>query len=845
MVKKLVALLLFLCPIAGFGQAVSGLGAVVHPLNKHNTNDLKDQTTFANGPHLIPSDGGLWLLESNADRIAFFKNDVVTEWPIRLKTYPNPYRSIGANPADFELDGTTIWFIENGTSGVDLLESVFAKLDTVTNQLTEWIVPISKPAGFVREPDGTVWIAMSQGTLLRLHLDTLAIETYRGPNTSAYSGIVAGPGGFLYLTDFGNSRIVRVDPSALPILTEVAWQMFDPSTARAEPTQPTLDGAGNVFVAEDVSGGAIGRLNLSTGEYDRFGARFLLHPTHFFLQGSFVYAVETDPAGGDGRFVIIDMSTATVNKIQTTPVPNTLVQPKVPSPPAVLRSFTVIPDTFTSSDSQPDGVIVASAPTTGVSRFTLPSGTVLPTSTSYSIAPVGGKVVAGVRGALVEFTLLPAAPTTDLVVPLAVNAANGKIQTDFVAFDAKTPHGNLTATFFSSPAPPSSAKSYPVALNATLSVPNALGAGQLNVGSAFGSLLFSPGALDTGNYQAATRSYAVRPDGGTYGFSLPAQPVDSGLTAGSTAVLFLGTRADEISIFGLYSAVGATGVATLRGPDGAVRGTYSFFLPANNRQEFNPAFSAFGASAELGDTITFDVSSGFVTPYSSLFERTGDLAVATPSFPAGHFAAPVAGSGATASGTVVTDLLFANPNPQPVALTVTFYPFGGGAPEVSTLVVPPGGGTAEVPYEDPSLGFGAVGVIASAPVEALARFAKRTPDGDFATTVPLISSASGTGRFLVSSDGRLRRNLYALNAGTPGTLTVRVLDAAGTVKVTQQYPIGSFQPLVVPNIGVSIAGVGGRIEYSSSAGTSIYAWLTATDSVTADAEAQAPLPILQ
>jgi len=842
-VKKLALLLLFLCPAAAFGQAVSGVGAVVHPLNKHDTNDFKDQTTYANGPRLVSADGGIWFLESNADRIAFFKNDVVTEWPIRSRTYVSPYRSIGANPADFELDGTTIWFIENGTSGIELQQSVFAKLDTVTNELTEWILPTSKPAGFVRVPDGSVWIAMSQGTLLHLHLDTRAIETYRGPNTFAYSGIIPGPGGFLYLTDFGNNRIVRVDVSQEPIVTELAWQMLPPTTALIEPTQPTLDGAGNLFVAEDISGGAIGRLNLATGEYDRFGAGFLLHPSHFFLQGNFVYAVETDPGGGDGRFVIVDMSVATVGKFPTTPVANTLIQPNTASPPATVRTFTVEPLTFTSVEAQPDGVVVASNPTTGVSRFTLPSGTVLTSSTSYSIAPLGGKVVAGVRGALVDFTLLPEAPATDLDVPLAINASNGKIQTDFVAFDGKAPHGNLVATFFSSPAPPSSAKAYGVAANTSLSVPNVLGPGQLNVGDAFGSLLFSPNTLDAGNYQIATRSYALPASGGTYGFSLSAQPVGSGLTVGSTGVIFLGTRSDEVSIFGIYSATGATGTATLHSPDGTVRGTYPFFLPANNRQEFNPAFSAFGVPAELGDTITFDIASGYVTPYASLFQHTGDLAVAVASRPATQFVAPIAGAGSAFSATYVTDFLFANPDPvAAVTLTVTFIPFGGGAPDVSTLTVPPGGATADLAFHDPGLGFGVLAVVPSGPVEALGRYAKRTANGDFATTTPLLTGVATSGRFLVSSDGRLRRNLYGWNAGAPGTVTIRVLNAGGTLRATLALPVGSRQPFVVPNIGVSIAGVGGRIEYSGTNGMALYPWLTAIDSVTGDADPQLPFP---
>jgi hypothetical protein len=162
-VKKLLVALFALCPLVSGAQVIFTSGAVVHPLSKHDTNDLKDQVTFANGPRLVPQNGGVWFLESNADRIAFFQDDTIKEWPIRSRTYDNPYRSIGASPADFEVDGTTIWFIENGSSGIELQQSVFGRLDTITNEMTEWILPLSKPAGFVREPTAP-WIAMSQGS---------------------------------------------------------------------------------------------------------------------------------------------------------------------------------------------------------------------------------------------------------------------------------------------------------------------------------------------------------------------------------------------------------------------------------------------------------------------------------------------------------------------------------------------------------------------------------------------------------------------------------------------------------------------------------------------------------
>jgi streptogramin lyase len=794
--------------------------------------------TFANGPRLVPQNGGIWFLESNADRIAFIQNDMIKEWPIRSRTYDNPYRSIGANPADFEVDGSVIWFIENGTSGIEIQQSVFGKLDTVTNEMTEWILPLAKPAGFVREPDGTVWIAMSQGSLIHLDLQTNQVTAYRGPNSFAYSGIVAGTDGNLYLADFGNNRIVRINPVTL---NEVAWQEVDPNFGRTELSQPTLDGAGHVFVAEEISGGAIARLDLSTGEWDRFGNGFLLDPTHFFLQGNFVYAVETDPSGGDGRFVVMDLSTVAFATLSSSPVLNNLSSLSLV--PAIVRTFTLTPLTFQSSDKPPDGTIAASKPATGISRFTLPSGTLLPTSTSFSIAPIDGKVISGVRGALVEFTLLPSGNSTDLVVPLAFNAANGLLRTDFVLFDAKAPTGDLVAEFFSSPVPPPPTKSYRVEANTTLTVPNALGSADLNAGDAVGSVLFTPHVGDTGNYQAATRSYAVRPDGGTYGFTLPAQEVSTGLTGASDRTLFLATQPGETSIFGTYSPTGATGTGTLRGPDGSIRGSYPFFLPENNRQEFNPAFSAFGVTPEAGDTITFDVTSGTIFPYSTFFQTTGDAAVVTPSTPGSTFVAPMTGSAPTSAGKIVTEILLANPDVNVAAsVNLAFFPADGGAVTETTATVPPGGSSV-VPYEDPALGFGSLLVKASSPVSAVARFANRTAGGDFAAAVPLLASSSSKGRFLVSSDTRLRRNVFVFNRGVAGTITIKTFNANGNVLGVQELPVGDHRSLILPNVGASTGASGGRIEYSGTEGTALYVWLASTDVVTGDSDAQAPLPI--
>ena len=119
-----------------------------------------------------------------------------------------------------------IWFICNGESLIDAGRSIFARLDTVTGALREWVLPGAKPAGFWRAPDGKVWIPQTDGRLQELDLNTLEVIDYRRDSddgtifTFAYSDVQSGADGALWMTDFGNNRIVRYEPGAD---TETSW----------------------------------------------------------------------------------------------------------------------------------------------------------------------------------------------------------------------------------------------------------------------------------------------------------------------------------------------------------------------------------------------------------------------------------------------------------------------------------------------------------------------------------------------------------------------------------------------------------------------------------------------
>jgi streptogramin lyase len=831
---------LFAAAELSYGQAAT-VGMVLHPLNPHDTDNATNVPTFADGARLVTANGGVYFLEANADRIAFFKNDVITEWPVRSRSYASPYRHIGASPADFELDpdGHTIWFFENGASGIDALQSVFAKLDTETNVMTEWILSISRPAGFYRDPDGvTVWIAMSQGTLVRLNLSSLQVDDFRSPHSVAYSGLLLGPDGALYLSDFGSNRIVRFDRATLG---ETAWQTFDPTKVQERMSQPIFDVAGNIYFAEDISGGAIGRLNLSSGTFDRLAAGYLDSPTHFFLQGNFVYVTETDPLGGDGRVVIVDGDTAPKTNSTLTPVTATFIT--VPGTSATMRTFTLTPITFQSSDSPPDAAVSAVSPAIGVSRFPVPHGSKFPSTTSYSITLLDGKPLCGIRGALAEFILLPAANPTDFIVPLALNDPTGIVRTDFLFHAPTTAATTVTALFYDSPVPPAPQVSYTLPADQTLFVANGLGSNGLILGQVSGSLRFAPFVGTAASFSGLCRTSSRRADGGTFGFQLPDVPVSQGLTTGSASALFFAPEDSETTIFGIYSPTGAVGSAVLSGPDGTVRGNVPFFLPANNRVEFNPAFQAFNVPAEAGDFVTFSIDSGTIFPYAVFYEASGDAAVGTPVVTSSDFVFPLIGSGEGANGAnFVSTVLFANPDPQNAAtINTALYPLDPASEiDLSTVTVPPGG-SARLDFGPANPGIGSLLVRSSLPVWAAARVANQTNLGDYAGfAAPLLGA--GQPKFLVSGDSSLRVNLIVYNRGGEGQLTITGFNASGGTTATLTVPVRSHSPFLLPEARHALHIPGqGRIEVSGTTGTSLYGWLSSADRITGDPDVEPPI----
>ena len=195
-----------------------------------------------NGVRLqVQPDGSVWFLEATSDSIAYLKDGVIKRWQIRTDA------QIGANPVDFQIDGNLVWFIESGQSQIDGGTCAYARLDTTTGQLTEWVIPGTIPAAFYRGPDGLVWFPQSGAVMQSFNPDTLEVVNWRSPATYAYADMTVAPDGSFWLADFGNNRIVHWAPGAP---TETSWTFFPLTGGRLNPAQVELDENGWLWIVQ-------------------------------------------------------------------------------------------------------------------------------------------------------------------------------------------------------------------------------------------------------------------------------------------------------------------------------------------------------------------------------------------------------------------------------------------------------------------------------------------------------------------------------------------------------------------------------------------------------------------
>ncbi len=780
-------------------------------------------------------DGSVWFLVPALDRIAVLRDGTTTQWAIRDDTH------LGANPVDFEIDGDVVWYLCNGESLIDAGHSILGRLDTVTGQIREWEVPGGRPAGFYRAPDGKVWIPQTNQKVQSVDLETLEVIDYRSPLTIAFSDIVVGPDGALWMTDFGNNRIVRYEPGAPQ---ETSWTLVDPTLAILNPSQIQFDGEGRLWISE-FSGGRVERFDPSNNESTSFVG--FLNPIHFDLFGGRVYV--TEAAGSKGQIAVLDprLAGGTTRTLE----PQTLdVGSLVNTRAAVVHDRTAIRSTFTSP---PVAIPAADLPVAlgigGILR------TQLPWTNAYGIDVVGGEVWVGSAGRVAELTLQTVGSAADLIAPVATQLAG-----------AADVEGRIDVTLYNpSDTPISGDLLYlfsPGFFAARTSF--TLGPGQTSLLSdAFGDLgsstipfigpvriLVTSGPAD--QLVATVRTAQARADGGSFGYSVPATSASEALNAGDSRTLFTGSRESDVSVFGFYSPAGAEAVFTLVAPDGSVRGSIPISITSNVAEEFSPAASAFSVPAEPGDVIRVAITNGTLYPYVRIVDAgSSDVALSLPAKATSDAVFPNVGNAVGLFDTsFMSDLFLSNPDPTAAAnVQISFYPLGSdGPPAIATVTLPPGGaalvGNVLETLFHVKVGQGAMLVESDVPVASSLRIAAIHDEGDFATlALPLDSgdTVPATGAFMIGELQTVNRrtNLLLFNRGAAGLVTVIAYNGNGDEIGRLQVAVGVNRAArvnsVLPALG-SNEERNGRIVVQASEGMILYAWAAQIDGPTGDLE---------
>lgn len=778
-------------------------------------------------------DGSLWFLLPTADRIVHLSGNTMRQWQIRND------RNIGANPVDFEIDGDFVWFIETGQSQIESNESVFARLDTRTGQLREWIVPGTRPAGFVRTADGKVWLPQTDRRLQLLDLETRAVTDYRSRLTIAYTDVVLGPDGALWLVDFGNNRIVRYEPGAA---TETSWTMLEPGLGLLNTTQIAFDESGDLWMSQ-FDGLSVDRFDPATGEL-KIHAGFT-RPIHFDIFGGRLYVAEA--AGTNGTVVVFDPALATGTTRALTAQTNDVAESTNRSR-AEIRDTTITPTTFsTSTDPIPEADLKVTSTVPGILRTEFPS------RNAYGIDVEGGVVWVGSEGRVARLLLQTIGTAPDVAVPVAsqfTGPEDSQIRVQITLHNRGTDPITGDALYLFSPASFAPRATFTLAPGQTLVLDDAF----RNAG--LGSLIFGPVRVRVTSGQAAdlvtsVRTIRTRPDGAAFGYAIPGRSAMESVREGTSRTLFTGSRTTDISIFGFFSPGGAQATATLVAPNGAVRGTRKIDVTANVAQEFNPAASAFGVAPQPGDVIRVAVESGALQPYVSVFTPSStDVAVSLPVNVSTEAFIPNAGSFPGGDRSFFSDLLLSNPGSGAAAATVRFYPLGASSPITRTVSLPPGGSAV---YEDvlPALfgvsaGQGAITVASDVPVAAALRVMSRLPDGDYSGFAPALDAAesvpTGGGSLLaigVPQSAARRSHLLLFNAGEAGVVTVTGFDGGGNPIGTLTVPLQANEAARVNSIFATLGAFDvpvGSIRVSASAGMRVYAETAELDTVTSDPE---------
>jgi len=160
----------------------------------------------------------------------------------------------GGDPHTLVTDGKgTIWFtVQNGGR--------VGRLDTATGKVTEF-QSSGRPYGIALDKAGNVWFCrMAEDKLGRIDARTGKMSEVDTGAGSAPRRMAAAPDGTLWVTLFGNGKLLHFDPVAGKAIREYSL----PAGPQGGPYAVTIDGGGIVW-ANEINTDTVVRLDPATG----------------------------------------------------------------------------------------------------------------------------------------------------------------------------------------------------------------------------------------------------------------------------------------------------------------------------------------------------------------------------------------------------------------------------------------------------------------------------------------------------------------------------------------------------------------------------------------------------
>ncbi len=212
--------------------------------------------TTGSKPELITegSDGNMYFTELTANQIGVFNttNNTISELS-GLAANAEPYGITSG--ADGNIYFTEQQSNTNGTSGIGEYNLATKAIMPETPLPTSNAEPFQITPG----PDGQIWFTEQNASQLgQYNLQTGKIKEYATGAGTTPSGIVAGPDGLLYLTDFLGNAIEAFSTSSLAVV----GNSLPVPTSNSEPFSIVTAPDGNMYFTE-VTGNNIGQIVLT------------------------------------------------------------------------------------------------------------------------------------------------------------------------------------------------------------------------------------------------------------------------------------------------------------------------------------------------------------------------------------------------------------------------------------------------------------------------------------------------------------------------------------------------------------------------------------------------------